>query len=164
MKMISKNVVEALNNQINHELASGYLYLSMASYADSINFGGFAHWLKLQAKEEFEHAMKIYDYLNDCGEKVELKGIEQPETKFNSLKEVFEKVLAHEKKVTSLINKLYELAVKENDYATQIKMQWFVSEQIEEEKNASDILEQLKNIGDHYGSLIMLDRHLASRQ
>jgi ferritin len=162
--MASKSMIESLNNQINHEISSGYLYLSMASYADSINFGGFAHWLKFQAKEELAHAMKMYGYVNDCGGKVDLKAIEQPETQFKSLKEIFEKVLAHEKKITVLINKLYELAIKENDYATQINMQWFVSEQVEEEKHASDILEQLKNIGESYTSLIMIDRHLATRQ
>jgi ferritin len=162
--MASKSMIDALNNQINHEILSGYLYLSMASYADSINFSGFAHWLKLQAKEELNHAMKIYGYVNDCGGKVDLKAIEQPETQFKSLKEIFEKVLAHEKKITALINKLYELAVKESDYATQINMQWFVSEQVEEEKNASAILEQLKNVGDSYQSLMMIDRNLAIRQ
>jgi ferritin len=162
--MASKSIIDALNNQINHEISSGYLYLSMATYADSVSFGGFAHWLKLQAKEELSHAMKIYGYVNDCGGKVELKAIEQPATQFKSLIEVFEKVLAHEKMVTALINKLYELAIKENDYATQINMQWFVSEQVEEEKNASEILGQLKNVGDSYASLMMIDRHLAVRQ
>jgi len=162
--MASKGMIEALNAQINHEISSGYFYLSMATYVDSINFGGFAHWLKLQAKEELSHAMKIYGYVNDIGGKVELKAIEQPETQFKSLIEIFEKVLAHEKKVTSLINSLYALAVKENDYATQINMQWFITEQVEEEKNASEILEQLKNIGDKYSSLMIIDRHLAARQ
>lgn len=162
--MASKIMIEALNNQINHEISSGYLYLSMASYADSINFGGFAHWLKVQAKEEQAHAMKIYEYVYNCGGKVELKAIEQPETQFKSLVDVFEKVLAHEKKVTALINKLYELASKESDYATQINLQWFISEQVEEEKNVADILDKLKMMGDHYASLMMIDRHLATRQ
>lgn len=162
--MASKTIIDALNNQINFEIASGYLYLSMAAYADSANFGGFSHWLKLQAKEEYSHAMKMYKYVNDCGGKVVYKAIEQPESEFKSLEEIFEKVLAHEKKVTSLINKLYELSLKENDYATQVFLQWFITEQIEEEKHASEILDRLKMLGNQYHSLMMVDRQLSMRQ
>lgn len=161
--MASKSMIDALNHQINNEISSGYIYLSMASYCEANSFHGFANWLKAQAKEELEHAMKFYKLINSLGGAVTLTAIPQPETQFKSLVEIFEKVLNHEKAVTKSINALYEQATKENDYATQINLQWFVTEQIEEEENASDILHLLQNIGDNYPSLMMIDSKLAKR-
>jgi ferritin len=162
--MLKKSILDALNQQINHEMYSGYFYLSMATYCESINLDGAAGWLKSQSKEEWAHAMKLYDYVNNAGEKVVLEAIQKPQSEFKSLLNVFEIVLEHEKKVTAGINKLYELTIKENDYATQIFLQWYVTEQVEEEKNATDIIAQLKMIGDHPVSLIMMDKHLGSRK
>jgi ferritin len=162
--MASKAMIESINKQINNEISSSYLYLSMAAHCDAHSFSGFANWLKLQAKEELEHAMRFYKLVNSLGEKVILKAIPQPETEFKSLLEIFEKVLKHEKGVTAAINSLYEQALKENDYATQINLQWFINEQIEEEENASELVHQLKNIGDNYSALMIIDGKLAKRQ
>ncbi len=152
-----------MNEQIKNELYSAYLYLSMSAYCESVNLPGFANWMRVQAKEETEHAMKFYEFIYDRGGRVLLKGIDQPPAEFQSPTEVFEKTLGHEQKVTSLINKLYSLAIQEKDYASQSFLQWFIDEQVEEEKNATQILEQLKMIGESPVPLIMLDRHLAQR-
>ena len=161
--MLSKAVSDALNDQIKHEIYSSYLYLAMSTYCESINLPGFAHWLRLQAAEEHGHAMKFRAHVEDRGGRVILQAIDQPPAEFKQPLDIFKQVLEHEKKVTSLINKLYETALKDNDYATQIFLQWFISEQVEEEKNATVIIEQLKMIGEAKTALIMLDRHLASR-
>ena len=161
--MLSKAVSDAMNDQIRHEIYSSYLYLAMSTYCESINLPGFAHWLRLQAAEEHGHAMKFRAYVEDRGGRVTLQAIDQPPAEFKQPLDIFKQVLEHEKKVTSLINKLYETALKDNDYATQIFLQWFISEQVEEEKNATAIIEQLKMIGEAKTALIMLDRHLASR-
>ena len=162
--MISKKMQEAINEQINAELYSAYLYLSMSAYCAENTYKGFAHWLDVQAKEEYSHAMKFYSYLLDRGASVELKSIDAPKGKFNSMVELFEQVLAHEKHVTALINKLYELALKEKDFATQIMLQWFIEEQVEEEANASEILEKLKMLGDRPGAVLYLDKSMAKRE
>ena len=135
--MISKKMQEAINEQINAEMYSAYLYLSMSAYCAENTYKGFAHWLDLQAKEEYSHAMKFYNYLLDRGASIDFKTIDAPKRNFSSMAELFEQVLTHEKHVTALINKLYELALKEKDYATQIMLQWFIEEQVEEEANAS---------------------------
>ncbi len=161
--MLSKPLHDALNEQINHELSSAYLYLSMAAHCDAENLPGFAHWLRVQYREETEHGMKFYRYIYDRGNAVTLKAIAQPPTKFKSPLELFKQVLEHEKKVTGLINDLYALATKEKDYATQTMLQWFITEQVEEEKNATAIIEMLKMVGDSPVSLMMADRQLAAR-
>ncbi len=161
--MLSKPMHDALNEQINHEFASAYLYLSMAAHCDAENLPGFAHWLRVQYREETEHGMKFYRYIYDRGNAVTLKAIPQPPTKFKSPLEMFKQVLDHEKKVTGLINDLYALATKEKDYATQATLQWFITEQVEEEKNATAIIEMLKMVGDSPISLMMADRQLAAR-
>ena len=160
---MEKKVVDAVNEQIKNEMFSAYLYLSMAAYFESVNLDGFAHWMKMQAKEETEHALKLFSHLCERGERVVLQAIEQPQVDFDSPASVFEVTLAHEQKVTSLINRLYELAHKNNDYPLCILLQWFISEQVEEEANAGKILEQLKMIKPGSGALLMLDRALASR-
>lgn len=161
--MLSKTLQEAINEQLKNELYSGYLYLSMSAYCEAINLPGFAHWMRLQSQEEVSHAMKFFDYLNDRDSHVVLQAIDQPPTDFKSPLDIFQRALEHEQKVTAMIHQLYELAVKENDYPTQVELQWFITEQVEEEKTASDIVEQLKMVGDHTPGLLMLDRQLAAR-
>ena len=162
--MISKPLQEALNEQINHELFSAYLYLSMSAHFETQNLTGFANWMRVQYQEETGHAMKFYKYIFDRNGVVTLKAISQPATKFKTPADIFKQVLDHEQKVTSLINKLYELAVKEKDYAAQSFLHWFINEQVEEEKNAIDILNMLTMIGDSPVSLMMVDRQLATRK
>lgn len=160
---MDKKLTKAFNEQINNELASSYLYLSMAAYFESINLSGCGHWMKAQAKEELTHAMKLYDFLNDVGEKIELKAIDKPQASFASPLDAFKQTLAHEKKVTAMINKLYDLALKTGDNAAAICLQWFVTEQVEEEKSAAEIVEMFKMIKADSGQIIMIDRGLAKR-
>ena len=161
--MLKQTVQDAMNEQIKNELYSAYLYLSMAAYCESINLPGFAHWMRMQDEEERMHAMKFYDFVHERGGRVVLQAIDQPEAEFESPLDVFEKTLEHEQLVTEMINDLYALAVEERDYASQIFMQWFITEQIEEEDNANQIIETLKMIGDSRQGLLMLDRELAGR-
>ncbi|MEW6075640.1 MAG: ferritin [Candidatus Omnitrophota bacterium] len=162
---MEKKLEKALQEQIKNELYSSYLYLSMASYADTNNLPGFGHWFKIQAKEEHAHAMKFYEYLIDRGVRVLLQAIPEPDAEFASCLDLFEGTLAHEKKVTAMIEKLCLLAEEAKDYATLAILQWFITEQVEEEKNATAILEDLKKLkaGPSAG-LIMLDRELAKRE
>lgn len=162
--MISKSMQDAMNEQINKELFSSYLYLSMAAYFEARNLPGFAHWMRVQADEEREHAMKFYDFILDCGGRVELKTIEAPKTDWNSSLEVAEEVAAHEAKVTASIYALYELALKEKDYPAQVMLQWFVTEQVEEEKSAAEIVANLKLIEERGTAVLMLDHRLAKRK
>jgi len=161
--MLSSKVQDAMNDQIQRELESAYIYLSMAAYFDSVNLPGFAHWMKVQFQEEQAHAFKFYDFVNDRGGQVVLQAIGPPPVKFQSPLDAFEKALAHEEKITGHINALYALATEEKDIASQNLLQWFVEEQVEEEKNAGDIVDMLKKIGDSYHALIMLDRELDQR-
>jgi len=161
---VNKKVQAAVNDQIQAELYSAYLYLSMAAYAHSINLKGFAGWLTLQAKEEQSHAMKLFGHVIERGATVQLQKIQEPPQTFKSPIAIFENVLAHEKKVTGLINKLYALAIKEEDYPLQILLQWFITEQVEEEGNASEILEKLRMVGERGGALIHMDKGLGKRQ
>lgn len=161
--MLGKKLQKAFNDQINQEFSSSYLYLSMAAYAESQNLPGFANWMKFQMKEEQGHAMKLYKFVLERGGKVELQAIEQPPVEFNSPVALFEKVLNHERKITALINKLYETALEEKDYAAQVLLHWFIEEQVEEEAAASSILETLKMAGEKGQALIMMDRQLARR-
>ena len=160
---MKKSVVEAVNNQIQAEFSSAYLYLSMSAYFAEQNLNGFASWMRTQWQEELQHGLKFYDMLIDRDVKVTLKEIPQPEIEFGTPKEAFQAVLDHEKKVTKLINELYQLASKENDYPLQNLLQWFIDEQVEEENNARDIINQLKLIGDNGTGLYMLDRELSQR-
>lgn len=161
--MISEKVQKALNQQINAELYSAYLYLSMNAYFKSVSLDGFANWMFFQAREELTHAMKIYDFVNRRGGRVTLGGIESPPAEWDSPLAVFEETLKHERKVTGLINALVETALAENDHATTIFLQWFVTEQVEEEESAGGVLEQLRLLGDAKGGLFMMDRELAKR-
>jgi ferritin len=161
--MLSKPLQKALNDQIGKEFYSAYVYLSMSAYFQSQNLPGCAHWMRMQYQEEIAHALKLFDYLHDREGTVTLQAIEQPHVKFASALDVFQQALNHEKKVTASINDLYALAHKESDYATQVALQWFVTEQVEEEKNAGGIVEQLKMVGENRVALLMLDRQLAAR-
>jgi ferritin len=161
--MISKAMQEAINNQINKEMFSSYLYLSMSAYFEENNLSGFAHWMRLQATEENEHAMKFFDFLVERGGRVSLSAIETPKATWENSLNAFQQALAHEEMITASINSLYELALKEKDYASQIFLQWYISEQVEEEKNAGDIIHQLKMIDAHGTAVLMLDKQLGKR-
>ncbi len=158
--MISKTLEKAFNEQINKEFYSAYLYLSMAAHFDARNLPGFASWMKVQASEEQGHGMRLYGHLYDRNGAVTLEAIEKPPVEFGKPLAVFELILEHERKVTASIKALYELAVKEGDNAAAIFLQWFVNEQVEEEKNASDIIEQLKMSGDQSFGLLFMDKHV----
>jgi len=161
--MYSKRVMELMNEQIKHELYSAYLYLSMSAYFEGESLPGFAHWMRVQAAEEQEHAMKFYDFIYERGGRVLLQAIDQPPAEFESLREVFKQTLEHEKKVTGLIEAIYAAAVEDKDYASQTFLNWFIDEQVEEEKNATDLLETLRMVGDKGSALIMFDRELGHR-
>ena len=162
--MLSDRMEKALNGQVNAELYSSYLYLSMNAYFKSVNLDGFANWMYAQAQEELMHAMKLYDFINQRGGRALLAAIEAPPDQWDSPLAVFEDTLKHEKKVTGLINGLVDIAMEERDHATQIFLQWFVTEQIEEEESVGNVLEQLKLLGDAKQGLFMMDRELATRQ
>ena len=161
--MISQGVQDAINEQINHEFFSAYIYLSMSAYFEHSNLPGFANWMKVQAQEEVTHGMKLFDFINDRGGRVMLKPIEGPPTEFKGPLNVFEQALKHEQAVTKMIHNLYETADKAHDFATQVALQWFITEQVEEEKSADLIVEQLKMIGNDRPALLILDRDLGSR-
>ena len=162
--MLPDRMEKALNGQVNAELYSSYLYLSMNAYFKSVNLDGFANWMYAQAQEELMHAMKLYDFINQRGGRSLLAAIEAPPDQWDSPLAVFEDTLKHEKKVTGLINGLVDIAMEERDHATQIFLQWFVTEQIEEEESVGNVLEQLKLLGDAKQGLFMMDRELAARQ
>jgi len=161
--MLSEKIENALNAQLNAELYSSYLYLSMNAFFKSNNLDGFANWMHAQAQEELIHAMKIYDFINQRGGRVVLSQIEAPPIEWSSPVEVFEETLKHEQKVTGLINNLVEIALSEHDHATNIFLQWFVTEQVEEEENVGNVLQQLILLGEEKNSLFMIDRELANR-
>lgn len=161
--MVSSPVEKAVNEQIKHELYSSYLYLGMSSFCTERNFPGFGKWLLVQSGEERSHAMKMYGYLHQHGNHVELQAIDKPPVKYKSPKDIFAHVLEHEKNVSAMIRKLYELALKEKDYATQIFLQWFITEQVEEEANAAEILRKFDLIDEQGPAMIMLDRELGAR-
>ncbi|HRZ41729.1 MAG TPA: ferritin [Bacteroidales bacterium] len=161
--MLTKKMEAALNEQINAEFESAYLYLSMATWFEEKNLEGMANWMMIQFKEEQTHALKFYAYVVERGGRVTLKAIRGPQTEWKSVLDVFEETLKHEHLVTSLINNLVDLAIKEKDHATNNMLQWFVAEQVEEEANAERIISMMKLIGDNVQGLFMLDRELASR-
>jgi ferritin len=161
--MISKTMQDAISEQINKELYSSYLYLSMAAYFENKNLGGFAQWMRVQEGEEREHAMKFFNFLLERGGQVSLKAIDAPPATWKSDIELFKEVAAHEAKVTGLINSLYELALKEKDYPAQVLLQWYINEQVEEEKNAAEIVSRLEMIERHETAVLQLDHQLSKR-
>jgi ferritin len=160
--MLSKKVAKALNEQVTKEIASSYLYLQMAAWFETQNLKGFATWLKVQAQEELAHGMIFYNFLVERGAQVELGEIAKPEAVFSSAQHVFERVLAHEEGVTASINNIMDVAIKDHDYATQRRLDWFISEQVEEEANATEIIARTKLLGDGQ-SLFLLDKDLGLR-
>lgn len=162
--MIDKEMTQALNSQINKEMYSAYLYMSMSACAGKMGLKGFANWFMVQYHEEMFHAMKLYEYVQRQGEDVQLEALAAPPVDFPSALEMFNQTLAHEQFITSSINELMELAITQKDHATQIFLEWYVIEQVEEEENDNDIIAQLKLIGDNVHALLMLDRELAGRQ
>lgn len=161
--MMSKKMQQEINKQINAELYSAYLYMSMSAYFEGVNLPGFANWMHVQAKEETTHAMRFYNHMIERGAIVSLLPIEAPPAVWKSPLDVFEATLTHEIKVTSLINKLVDLAIKDSDHASNTFLQWYVNEQVEEERNAMDAVGKLKLIGNDKSALFMLDREMALR-
>lgn len=161
--MIKREIQDAINTQIRHELYAAYLYLGMTAYFESRSLSGFGHWMRLQSREELGHAMRLVDFLIDRGGTVELGAIDAPGLGFDTPLEVMQAALAHERKVTSSIEDLYELALEHRDYAAQVLMQWFVTEQVEEEKSAGEIVDQLELAGDSPSALLVLDGRLGER-
>jgi ferritin len=155
---------DSLNAQLNAELYSSYLYLSMAAYYESIDLKGFSHWMRVQAQEELYHAMKFYDFINENGGKAIMRPIDGPPTEWDSPSGPFDNTLKHEQKVTGLINDLVNLAIEEKDHATNNFLQWFVKEQVEEEASANELVQKLKLTGGEGNGLLMLDRELAQRK
>jgi ferritin len=162
--MMSSQVQDAFNEQMKHEFYSSYLYLSMSAYLEAANLPGLATWMRAQAREEANHAMKIFDHLLDRGDKVQLQPIGRPPAEFASAREVFEQAHRHEKEVTASINQLYGLAVDQRDFASRVFLDWFVQEQVEEEKTSGLLAEQLRMVGDDRPGLLMLDRELGQRR
>ena len=161
--MISTTMQDTINEQINKELFSSYLYLSMAAFFEAKNLPGFAKWMHIQSTEERGHAMKFYEHLVDRGGRVLLKAIDAPGTEWKSNLELFKEVQAHEAKVTRSIYDLYEQALKEKDFASQVFLQWYITEQVDEEKNAAEIVQQLELIDAHGTAVLMLDHQLGKR-
>ena len=161
--MIGKKMQEALNEQINAELYSAYLYLSMAAYFESANLPGFANWMRVQTQEEQFHAMKFYDYIIERGGRVILRQIDAPPSDWDSPFASFKATLEHEQKVTGLVNELVYLARDEKDNASEVFLQWFVKEQVEEEDNVGKVLGQLKLIKDSLEALFMMDKEMGQR-
>ncbi|MDD3776694.1 MAG: ferritin [Actinomycetota bacterium] len=161
--MISKKMQTAINEQINAEMYSSYLYLAMSAYFENTDLTGFANWMRIQAQEELDHAMKFFDFVNERGGQVVLKDIKASATAWKSPVEVMEAVYAHEQKVTGLINDLVDLAIKEKDHASNNFLQWFVAEQVEEEASAEAIIKKLKLVSGTGNGLFMIDQELAKR-
>ncbi len=161
--MLSKKMTTALNKHLNTELYSANLYLSMSSYANAIGLKGAATWFMVQYQEEMVHFMKFYDYLNSQGEQTLISAMQAPPSKFMSLLDMFVQTLKHEQFITTCINELADLALKEKDHATGIFLQWFITEQVEEEENDREIIGKLKLIGDNGYGLLMLDNELGTR-
>lgn len=161
--MLKDKIQKALNAQMNLELSSSYLYLAMAAYFESENLNGFAHWMKLQSGEEYGHAMKIYGYINQRSGRINLAKIDAPKSEWKGATEIFKETLKHEQLVTKSINDLVDLTISEKDHATNAFLQWFVTEQVEEEATAMDILDKIKMVGDNKNGLFLLNRELGMR-
>jgi ferritin len=161
--MIHKKIEDALNSQINLEQYSAQLYLAMSAHCERKSFRGFAQWLRVQSQEETAHAMKLVEFVLDRGGQLELRPIQSPPKEFGSITEVFEQILKHEKSITSSINSLFELSRQEKDYASEITLQWYVTEQVEEEATVSQIVDQLIAVGEKGGGIWYLDSKMGKR-
>ena len=161
--MLSDTMWKALNEQVKWEMESSYLYLGMAAYLNDQKLPGFAHWMRKQAGEEVDHAKKIYKFIEERGNRVELLPIPAPPKSWDGVKHVIEQSLLHEQKVTSLINRLVDIAAAEKDHATSVFLQWFVSEQVEEEDTFRGVLDQLEFVKPGCSAMLFLDRQMAKR-
>jgi ferritin len=161
--MISQKIQDAINAQINREQYSAQLYLAMSAHCEAKSFRGFAHWLRLQAQEETLHAMRLVSFLLNRGGCLELRAIGAPPMEYGKVTEVFEKVLGHEREITASINALFELSRTEKDHASEITLQWYVTEQVEEEANVGQILDQLRAVGEQGGGIWYLDSKMGKR-
>lgn len=161
--MISKKMEEALNGQLNKEMYSAYLYMAMSAYADSQGLKGIANWFMVQYHEEMVHAMKFYEYLQEQGNKVVLGAIEKPTGSFTTALSLYEAALKHERFITGSINDLVDIAIEEHDHASKAFLDWYVTEQVEEEQNAAEIIQTLKMIGDNSAALYLYDKELSAR-
>ncbi len=161
--MISNKMCKALNEQVNAELFSSYLYLSMSSWFSDRSLSGFASWMRVQDQEELSHAMKIYDYILERGGKVKLGSVDQPDSKWKSALAVVEEVARHEAKVTGLVNDLVDVALSEKDHAANIFLQWFVAEQVEEEASVGEVVERMKMIAGDSAGMFAMDMELGKR-
>jgi len=161
--MMNQKIQDAFNNQLNEELFSSYLYLSMSAYFESVSLMGFANWMRCQAQEELVHAMKFFSFINERGGRVVLAEVGAPATKWDSPLHAFREAYHHEEKITALINGLVDLALQEREHSANAFLQWFVTEQVEEEASTDAVVQQLKLAGDAGGGLFMIDRELAAR-
>jgi len=161
--MINKRIEEAFNIQINAELYSAYLYLSMAAYFEAQNLPGFANWMRVQFQEEQFHGLKMFDFVSERGGRVILTKIDGPKVEWENVLDVFEEVLAHEQHVTSLINNIMDIAIDEKDHATKSFLNWFIDEQVEEESAAEAIISELKLIDGKGNGILMMDREFRAR-
>jgi len=160
---MSAGLQKAMNDQVRKEFAASYLYLAMSAWLAERNFDGFAKWMRIQADEERGHAMRIYDFILDRGGRVALGALEEPKARWKSVLEVFETAKKHEEAVSASINALYARAVTEKDYPSQVMLQWFINEQVEEEKTSSSIVERLRLVGDNASGLLLLDKVMGER-
>ncbi len=161
---LGEKLEQAINDQIQAEIYSAYLYLAMSAYCEDISMPGYAHWLRVQSEEEIEHAMKFFHYVNERGGRVILQAIQQPDAEFDSPLDIAQQTYEHEQKVTSLIHDLYALAIAEKDYAAQVFLQWYIDEQVEEEDNATRLVEMFEMVKDSPNGLFMLDQKLGARE
>ncbi|MBW3533698.1 MAG: ferritin [Gemmatimonadetes bacterium] len=161
--MMDDAVQDAVNEQIGKEFYAGYLYLAMSAHFERESLLGFARWMRVQAQEELEHAMKLFGFMNQRGATVQLRSVDAPPTGFEAPLSLFEQALEHEREVSRLIHKLYDLAVQKHDHATQLELQWFITEQVEEEANVGTVVDQLRMAGDNEAAILMLDRELGQR-
>ncbi len=161
---MNSKILDAFNKQLNEELASAYLYFSMAAWFESKSFKGMASWMKIQAQEEVNHAMKFYDFINERGGAVKLEALKAPQSEWSSPRDAFEAAYKHEQYITGCINNLLELAASEKDHAATAFLQWFVTEQVEEEASTKEVVDMLDMVSDHRGGLFMIDRELGQRK
>lgn len=162
--MLSPAVENAINDQVSQEFQAAYLYLSMSGHFETCGLRGFARWMRLQSQEEIQHGMKLFDYVLARDGRVRLGALDAPPTKFGEPLDVARQVLEHERRVTQLINRLYEVAAQERDYVTAAQLQWFLTEQVEEEKSAGEIVARLELAADNPNAILLLDRELGARQ
>ncbi len=162
--MLPDKIAEALNNQVKEELFSAYIYLSMSAYFEAQNLPGFAKWMRMQSQEELQHAMKIFDFINERGGTVALQAIAQPPVEYESAEAAFQQALKHEQHISHCIHQIYALASTENDYPTQVMLHWFIEEQVEEEQNVGLALEMIKRTEGRPWALLVLDNQFGKRE